>query len=273
MNYTGNKFKLLPQILPLFPSNIDIFVDLFCGGLDVAINVDAKQKICNDIERPLIDLYNYLSSVDGNHIHNLILRIIHAYQLSKTNKDGYLQLRQDYNKTKNPILLYTLLCYSFNNQSRFNSKGMFNIPFGKREYNVKLQKRLPAFTDRLDSTYAFSSVDFRQFSFRSMGLTQNSFVYVDPPYLITTATYTENNHWSLKDEEDLLSTLDQLHKEGIKFGLSNIMQRNNKTNTLLKNFASNYNVHEIDSDYMHCSYHKKDRYSEYTREVYICNYD
>ena len=29
LNYTGGKFKLLPQILPLFPKNIDIFVDLF----------------------------------------------------------------------------------------------------------------------------------------------------------------------------------------------------------------------------------------------------
>jgi len=27
LNYTGGKFKLLPQILPLFPQNIDIFVD------------------------------------------------------------------------------------------------------------------------------------------------------------------------------------------------------------------------------------------------------
>jgi len=35
INYTGGKFKLLPQILPLFPSNIDIFVDLFAGGFNV----------------------------------------------------------------------------------------------------------------------------------------------------------------------------------------------------------------------------------------------
>lgn len=33
-NYTGSKYKLLPQILPLFPSNIDTFVDLFGGGRD-----------------------------------------------------------------------------------------------------------------------------------------------------------------------------------------------------------------------------------------------
>ncbi len=32
LNYTGSKFRLLPQILPLFPKNISVMVDLFCGG-------------------------------------------------------------------------------------------------------------------------------------------------------------------------------------------------------------------------------------------------
>ena len=40
LNYTGGKFKLLPQILPLFPKNINTFVDLFCGGCNVGINID-----------------------------------------------------------------------------------------------------------------------------------------------------------------------------------------------------------------------------------------
>lgn len=33
LNYTGGKYKLLKQIVPLFPTNIDIFVDLFGGGV------------------------------------------------------------------------------------------------------------------------------------------------------------------------------------------------------------------------------------------------
>ena len=35
MNYIGGKYKILPQILPLFPDNIGTFVDLFCGGCSV----------------------------------------------------------------------------------------------------------------------------------------------------------------------------------------------------------------------------------------------
>ena len=43
LNYVGGKYKLLDQIIPLFPSDIDTFVDLFAGGFNVGINVKAKK--------------------------------------------------------------------------------------------------------------------------------------------------------------------------------------------------------------------------------------
>ena len=62
LNYTGGKYKLLPQILPLFPNNIETFVDLFAGGCNVSINVDAKRIIANDINRPLMEIYNFFQT-------------------------------------------------------------------------------------------------------------------------------------------------------------------------------------------------------------------
>ena len=43
LNYTGGKYKLLPQLLPLFPNEVNTFVDLFCGGCNVAVNANAKK--------------------------------------------------------------------------------------------------------------------------------------------------------------------------------------------------------------------------------------
>ena len=54
LNYTGGKYKLLPQILPLFPKDIDVFVDLFCGGCNVGINVDCNWVIYNDLNENLL---------------------------------------------------------------------------------------------------------------------------------------------------------------------------------------------------------------------------
>ena len=58
LNYTGGKFKLLPQILPLFPKNIDIFVDLFCGGANVGVNVKSNKTILNDTNDNLTLLFS-----------------------------------------------------------------------------------------------------------------------------------------------------------------------------------------------------------------------
>lgn len=59
LNYTGDKYKLLPQILPLFSKNIDTFIDLFCGGCNVGLNVKAKKIIYNDNNIKLCNLYNF----------------------------------------------------------------------------------------------------------------------------------------------------------------------------------------------------------------------
>lgn len=48
LNYIGGKYKLLPQLLPLFPRQIGTFVDLFCGGCNVGVNVRAERTIFND---------------------------------------------------------------------------------------------------------------------------------------------------------------------------------------------------------------------------------
>lgn len=62
INYTGGKYKLLPQILPLFPNGGNIigkFIDLFCGGTNVAINVNAANGIiANDFDSNVIGIYN-----------------------------------------------------------------------------------------------------------------------------------------------------------------------------------------------------------------------
>ena len=70
LNYIGGKYKLLPQILPLFPENIETFVDLFCGGCNVGINVPAKKTIFNDNLSFLIDLYKSFNSLSVTDIFN-----------------------------------------------------------------------------------------------------------------------------------------------------------------------------------------------------------
>lgn len=60
-------------------------------------------------------------------------------------------------------MLYVLIVYAFNNQIRFNKKGEFNLPVGKRDFNKKMREKLSIFIDRLKSgDYKFESMDFRE---------------------------------------------------------------------------------------------------------------
>lgn len=276
MNYIGGKYKILKDIIPLFPKDIHCFADLFAGGMNVSINTDAETIYVNDQIDPIIDLYRYLREKDINYILSQIDKIIREYELSKTNVDGYNKLRKDYNTTHSELMLFILTCYSFNHQIRFNNSGEFNTPLGKNRssYNKTIKGNLVRFCERLkEQNIIFSSIDFRSFDFKNMG--DGDFVYCDPPYLLTNGSYNDGNRgfkdWTVKEEKDLLHLLDQLNDKGVSFALSNVLRHKGNENHLLIDWVKNYNIHHIDKDYKNCNYHLKNKDTP-TEEVLITNY-
>lgn len=266
LNYVGGKYKLLPQILPLFPKNIDTFIDLFGGGFNVGINVSAKEVIYNDLNLPVVEILEYIHKSKTDYILSEIDKIIEQYDLSKINREGYLKLRDYYNKSvfKSSIILYTLICYAFNNQMRFNSKGEFNMPFGERYFNPTLREKFIEFSEAINNKDCkFTNADFREFIGVAFG--KNDFLYCDPPYFNSTATYNENGGWTNADEEDLR---DMLAISNVKWALSN----NLKTNLTLKAWAEEhgYKIHYLNTTYGNCNYQKKDKTKDI--EVLITNY-
>ena len=290
LNYTGGKFKLLPQILPLFPNKIDTFIDLFGGGFNVGINVKANQVIYNDIEEHIVELLNYFKNNEGNVIIKQIDSLIDEYGLTRTDKYGYeyygcnssegvskinkkpyLKLREDYNKNKTPILFFTTVIFAFSNQIRFNSKGEFNMPVNKRDFNNNIRNNLIRFLNKMKEIEVFFyNEDFTKLKINT--LSQNDLVYCDPPYLITCASYNENEGWNENKEIELLNLLDSLNCKGVKFALSNVLENKGKTNNILKEWAKDYNIHYLNNSYGNSNYHAKDKSNNSTIEVLITNY-
>ena len=203
-----------------------------------------------------------------------INNLINKYKLTKTNQEGYLQIRKDYNNgDKTWDMFYTLVCYSFNNQIRFNSKGNFNMPFGKNRssFNPTLQQKFISFVDALKNTnIMFINKDYRELKINK--LTKNDFVYCDPPYLITCAPYNERGGWGKKDEIDLLNLLDKLHNNNIKFALSNVLESKGNSNDILKEWSQKYNIHNLNVKYGNANYQRKEKDDSTTKEVLITNY-
>ena len=193
--------------------------------------------------------------------------------MSKTNEEGYYKLREDYNNNPNPADLFVLIAYSFNNQIRFNSKGQYNMPFGKNrsDFNQRMDKNLKEFIEELSNgKYFITCSDFN--SIKVDKLEEGDFIYADPPYLITTASYNENGGWGENEEKKLFDLLDRCTENNIKFALSNVLENKGKENNLLKEWAKKYNVHHLNTTYGNCSYHAHDKSKNTTDEVLITNY-
>lgn len=279
MNYTGGKYKLLPQILPFFPTEINTFVDLFTGGGNIAVNVNANKIIANDFEPHIIGIYKTFQKYEIEELIKTIEVAIQAFGLTIENADNFNNFRAYYNKHIEdgysfimPIMLYVLICYSFNHQFRFNSKGEFNMPFGKNrsQWNNTMKKNLINFHKVItEKNIIFTNKDFNELKIDK--LSSNDFVYCDPPYLITCATYNEKDGWNENCERKLLELLDKLNSQSVKFALSNVLFSKGKTNDILIEWSKKYNVHHLEYTYQNCNYHTKDKESK-PDEVLITNY-
>lgn len=282
LNYVGGKYKILNQIIPKFPKQINTFIDLFGGGFNVGINVEANTVVYNDVIEPLCELMNYFSLNNSNEVIKKIENNINKNNLNKENNDAFLKLRNKYNhylyenEEEKIIDFYTLVLYSFNYQIRFNQSMKYNTPFGKNRssYNPSIKKNLEKFVDKINKiNVKFSKQKFIDFDFSNLG--EDDFVYCDPPYLITTGSYNDGNRgikdWTVDDEKKLLTILDDLNDKGVKFALSNVLIANDKKNDILNEWSKKYTVYIIKNTFNNSNYRRKKKND--TIEVLITNYE
>ena len=279
LNYIGGKKRILSQLLPMFPQDVNIFVDLFCGGCNVGINAQARHVIFNDNITYLIDMYRTFQKQSIESVIKHIETRIDEFKLSLTNKKGYTDLRQLYNTNRDPLDLFVLIAYSFNHQIRFNTAHEYNNPFGKNRssFNINMRTNLEMFLKAIKNRHvSFQCMEFRRFDYSI--LTKNDFIYADPPYLITSGTYNDGKlgftGWGIQEELSLLSILKDLDEKGIRFALSNVTEHKGKENYILKNWISNNNfiVHHIATNYNNSNYHTANCDKGETVEVLITNY-
>ncbi len=272
--YQGNKYKLLDKILPLLPENINTFIDVFCGsgtmGLNVLHNNLAKDIIFNDLNAPIINILKKTINETDDLLWEIEYNITN-HNLRKTFKDtpkeeqelakiSYITFRKYVNSlTLTPKQKasydFILHLFSFNSLIRFNQKEKFNASFGfSTARDPKIAKEYLKKMYNLDKEkIIFFNSDFLElFKANKTTLNNNDFIYVDPPYLNTTAVYNENRltGWKEEDEDKLLKMLDIMDKGGIKFGMSNTFSGKCGThNEKLKKWAEKYETHYFDKNY------------------------
>lgn len=260
--YMGSKKKLINKgLIDLFPKNIDIFYDVFGGSGIVSMNVKAEHHIVNDTDTNLYRLYNLFKYNSADDIINAIYERIEQYGLARERtkrieykdkqkieeyKSAYSRLRDHFNITNNIYDFYTLMFYSFSQQFRFNSKGQFNMPCGNDYFAVKNEKYIRNGCDFFSKAEIHNQdyIDTIK-NFNYDNLSTDTFYYFDPPYINTTATYNENNGWTIEDDKILLNHLNSLTQHKVQWALSNVFKNKDKTNDNLIQWTTqnNYNIY------------------------------
>lgn len=208
LKWAGGKRWLVPHLKTLWQGHTDRrFVEPFSGGLAITLGLLPEKAWINDINPHLVNFYNQIKKG---------LRV--SIRL-ENDEDAYYRNRERFNKLlldgeeKTPEaaqLFYYLNRTGFNGLCRFNSKGLYNIPFGR----MKTINYRREFADLQDY---FRKWKFTQMDFEEMQLDPEDFVYADPPYDVPFTHYSAGGFsW-----EDQVRTAEWLSKHKGPVVLSN----------------------------------------------------
>ncbi len=267
-NYTGNKFKLLPQIAPILTSSdTDTFFDVFGGGGVVWGNMlpHFDKVIFNDIITDLQYLHSLLIQKPSETIEK-----VKELCVAKDDQPGYVELRTSYNEEKSKqqraMKLYALMLCCTNNMLRFNKKGGFNQTFGKRTFNPNTEKKLKEWTEHIIPLKDKLKCQSSSYNNIKKPLEKTLF-YMDPPYMHTEAGY--NAYWSEKLENDLYKFCIDLNKESHNFAISGVIEYDGNINKNLSKLEKDFNCKYLEMDYNKVSRSKNNKN---IKEVIITNF-
>lgn len=177
LKWAGGKYRLIERIKAKLPVG-NRLLEPFAGSCALSLNTGYTQFWLNDINADLVNLYQVLQREGPAFIHFCSKYFTQEYNTA----DKYYQLREQFNREsdiyhKSALFVY-LNRHGYNGLSRYNSKGAFNVPFGK--YSK------PYFPDT-EMNYFYTKFENAQFTcldFEAMLEQAHSgdLVYCDPPY-------------------------------------------------------------------------------------------
>ena len=155
-------------------------VEPFCGGLAVAIGLSPARALLNDLNPHVINFYRWLK------------RGLIVSQPMRNSKSRYYAARTRFNAMLDAGLsgtpeaaglFYYLNRTGYNGLCRFNSRGRFNVPFGR-------YASIPYRRDFSEYAAAFARWTFTSTPFEKIPLRPDDFVYADPPYDVPFTQYS-----------------------------------------------------------------------------------
>lgn len=233
VKWAGGKRSIMNQILPHFPNEFENYHEPFAGGLSVfaALYNDTRLhgKTCylSDIMAPLMNVYVTVQTRPEELIAEL------RDEKYANSADNFALCRERFNALKgsdslggaDEVELAALFLYlnrtCFNGMYRENSRGLFNVPFGRQSNPTVCNDQLIMEAHRVfagDSPrVTFWSRNFLDSESRML---PGDLVYMDPPYHDTFTAYTKSTFGEV-EQQQVRAMMDRLTTRGCKVIVSN----------------------------------------------------
>ena len=181
LKWAGGKRWLLPNVAPTWRDHSQRrYVEPFCGGLAMALGLQPKRALLNDLNPHLINFYQQLRRglnvrIDVRYDEELFYA--HRAKFNRLILTGHARTPQA------AQLFYYLNRTCYNGLCRFNRNGEFNVPFGKYG-TVNYAKSFPAYRETFRE-WRFTNVDLEE-----LEMDRGDFIYADPPYDVEFTSYS-----------------------------------------------------------------------------------
>lgn len=181
LKWAGGKRWLVPHLLPYWEACPGArLVEPFVGGLAVALGLAPRRALLNDVNAPAVNFYRWLRrglviEIPMENERELYYR--HREELNRLLREGEGESRGAAER------FYYLNRTCYNGLCRFNSRGEFNVPFG-RHSKVTYRR------DFRDYMPVLAPWELTCGDFEALAPAPDDFVYADPPYDVEFRSYS-----------------------------------------------------------------------------------
>lgn len=238
IKWVGGKSQLLSAILPHMPprENIGRYFEPFMGGAALFFAVQHPRSFLSDRNPELVELYQV--------VQQQVEELIQALKIHRNERDYFYEVRAQNPKELSAVQRAARLIYlnktCYNGLYRVNSKGQFNVPFGRYKN--------PTICDEVGlqaASLALQGAEIKQNNFESI-LQQarpKDFIYFDPPYQPLSKTSSFTSYTADKFGEAEQKRLAEVFAELARRGCY-VMQSNSNT-PLIRDLYCDFTIHEI----------------------------
>jgi len=245
LKWAGGKGQLLEKLNTLYPhelisGKIKLYIEPFVGGgavlFDVLQKFDIQKAVVIDLNKELINCYRCIKENVSEVISQLeiLQNKFMSLNIGEQSK-FYLDIRKKYNTIKlnckfdfdkaADFIFLNKTC--FNGLYRVNSKGEFNVPFGKYKNPKICGKENLALIHRLLQKVDIIYGDYKQCKDFA---TNETFIYFDPPYRPITETQSFVGYSQIgfndNNQKELAAIVKELASKNCKILLSNSDPKN-----------------------------------------------